>query len=385
MSAASRRSVLDGALAAAVVAAGLAELLVPFASVQGSGSRAVTSAAVVVVGGVLCLRRVAPLATAAVALLAWPALFSLTPLYVLFWGQFVPMAIALFSVARHGRGRAPYAGAALGAAALLFFDLRVDALQGASEIVFHWAVFALTWSAGRALAVHERRSLLHLQRAVDAEVSAASAVLQAIVDERTRIARELHDVVAHAVSSIVVQAGAAEQVVESDPAYVRARLETIRTSGSEALEEMRRVVAILRQEGDAGALAPQPGVGLIPGLLAEARAQGLDVEWVTEGEVVPLSPGLDLAVYRIVQEALTNVRRHAHATRVLVRLAYDARGVRVDVSDDGCGSSASTGPRGHGLVGMTERAALYGGTVRSGPAADRGFVVIAELPLTGAR
>lgn len=381
MSAPSRRAVLDLALAVAVVVVGLVELFAPFPSVEGSGSRAVTALAVVLVGGVLALRRRAPLPVAAVALLTWPLLFSLTPLFVLFWGQFVPMCVGLFTVARHGRGREPYAGAALGAAALLFFDLRVEALQAPSEIVFHWLVFTLVWGAGRTLAVAERRTRLHLQRAVDAEVSAASAVLTAVVEERTRIARELHDVVAHAVSSMVVQAGAAEQVVETDPAYARAALGSIRDTGAEALEEMRRVVAILRQDGEAGSLAPQPGVGMLPALLTEARTHGLAVHWETDGDPVALPPGLDLAVYRIVQEALTNVRRHAEATRVDVRLAFEPDRLRLEVTDDGRGAAPANGRRGHGLVGMRERASLYGGTLEAGPAGEHGYAVRAALPL----
>ena len=381
MSAASRRAALDGALAAAVVAVGLAELFAPFPSVEGAGSRPVTALAVVVIGGALALRRAAPFPVAAVALLTWPALFTLTPLFVLFWGQFVPMCVGLFTVSRHGRGREPYLGAALGAAALLFFDLRVEALQDASEIIFHWLVFTLTWAAGRALALSERRSRVHLQRAVDAEVAAASAVLTAVAEERTRIARELHDVVAHAVSSMVVQAGAAEQVVEDDPAYARAALGSIRDTGAEALDEMRRVVAILRRGGETGSLAPQPGVGMIPALVSEARSHGLEVDWGTTGDPVALSPGLDLAVFRIVQEALTNVRRHAEATRVTVRLAFEHDRVRVEIADDGRGVVVTGGRRGHGLVGMHERASLYGGTVDAGPADGHGFVVRAALPL----
>jgi len=338
---------------------------------------------VVVASGALAFRRRAPLPAACVALLTWPAVFTVTELYVQFWGQFVPMCVGLFAVSRHGRGREPYLGAAVGAAALLSFDLRVEVLQSASEIVFHWAVFSLVWGAGRALAVAERRSRQHLQRAVEAEVSAATAVMNAVAEERARIAREMHDVVAHAVSSIVVQAGAAEQVVEDDPDYARAALASIRGTGSEALDEMRRVVAILRQDGEPGGLSPQPGLGLIPSLLAEARAAGLEVDWETEGSPVPLSPGLDLAVYRIVQEALTNVRRHAAASRVGVRLSWLADEVRLEVRDDGQGPRES-GRRGHGLVGMQERATLYGGQVRTGPGREAGFVVTAALPL-GAR
>jgi signal transduction histidine kinase len=207
--------------------------------------------------------------------------------------------------------------------------------------------------------------------------------MAAVVAERTRIARELHDIVAHSVSMIVVQAGAAEQVVEDDPVFARRALEAIRTTGTDALAEMRRVVAMLRDTDEPGALTPQPGLEGVAALLRDAEATGLTTSLEVTGAARELPAGVDLAAYRIVQEAVTNVRRHAGASRVAVRVAYGEDDVRVEVVDDGRGPGEGHGVNGtgHGLVGMRERAALYGGTVAAGPAPGRGFAVRAVLPV----
>lgn len=373
----------DLALAAVLCALGLAELWVPFESVQGEGSRAWTSGSVVLLSVALAARRLAPLPVALVVLLGFPLLHLLTPMLVVFWGGFLPMCVALFSVARHGSGRQPLLGAAAGATCLLYVDVMVDELQTASEVVFHWTVFTLVWVSGWTLARMERRAVMSTQRAIDAEVTAAAQVMAAVIEERTRIARELHDIVAHSVSMMVVQAGAAGRVVEDDPALVRRSLESIRATGSEALAEMRRLVAVMREDGDAGDLAPQPGVAAIPALVDEARGAGLEVTLNTSGRVLPLAPGLDLTVYRIVQEALTNVRRHAEAGSAQVLMAYADDALTVEVSDDGSGEPRSPGSRtGHGLLGMRERVALYGGTLHVGRLSGHGFVVRAQLPVT---
>jgi signal transduction histidine kinase len=313
-----------------------------------------------------------------VVLWSWPIVSLFAPLYVLFFGQFVPMAVAVFSMARHGHGRVPYLGAAAGGATLLYFDFFVSILQAPGEIVFHWGVFAIVWAFGFGLRSFEARAEDSTRRAIEAEVAAAEQAMAAVVQERTRIARELHDIVAHAVSMMVVQAGAAEQVVDDDPDYVRRALATIRETGTGALAEMRRVVAMLRDTDEPGSLAPQPGVDTLPSLVEDARSAGLAATLDVLGETRPLPAGIDLAAYRIVQEALTNVRRHAGATSVRVELAYGDDELRIEVADDGIGS---TDPRGgHGLVGMRERVSLYGGRIETGSANGSGFVVRAVLP-----
>jgi len=164
---------LDVGLAVLIGAVGVAEVWVPFQSVLGAGSKSLSTVVVVLVSAVLVFRRSWPLGTAVVALAVWPLIFTITPVLVLFWGQFVPMTVAVFSVARHGKGREPAYGALAGAAALLFMDLRVDVLQDASEIVFHWMVFTTAWSFGWALRVMEQRAGASTQRAIDVEVAAA--------------------------------------------------------------------------------------------------------------------------------------------------------------------------------------------------------------------
>jgi signal transduction histidine kinase len=367
----------DTILAVVVCAIGLAEVWVPFDSRQGTGSAPLTTASVLLCCLPLALRRRYPLAVVAVVMLTWPVVLLVGPVYVLFYGAFVPMGIALFTVARHGRHREPFIGAAIAAVTLLMADLTIPQLQPPAERVFHWTVFTLVWAAGFGLRRFEQRAAEHLQRAIDTEVAAAEQAMAAVVDERGRIARELHDIVAHSVSMIVVQAGAAAQVAEEDPAYARRALETIRTTGTNALAEMRRTVTMLR-DGDAE-LAPQPGVELgLPALLDDAREGGLDARLAVDGDPRPLPAGLDLAAYRIVQEALSNVRRHASASRVDVRLCYATDALCIEVADDGVGARDLR--PGHGLIGMRERTSVYGGHLET--ETRDGFTVRAQLPTT---
>ncbi len=373
-----RERLFDLALAAAVTAVGLAEIWVPFSSRQAEGSPLPSTVVTVVAGLALTQRRTYPLPAGLFVLWSWPVAFTLEPMYVLFWGQFVPMAVAVFSMARHGRGRVPLYGAIAGALTLLYFDLFVAYLQEPGEIVFHWGVFAVVWGFGFGLRRLEVRAEDSTRRAVEAEVAAAEQAMAAVVEERTRIARELHDIVAHAVSMMVVQAGAAEQVVDDDPDFTRRALGTIRTTGTSALSEMRRVVAMLRTTDEPGALEPQPGLDAVPALMDDVRSAGLSARLDVVGDPRDLPAGVDLAAYRIVQEALTNVRRHASASAVEVSLTYGPDDVRIEVTDDGVGAADPAG--GHGLVGMRERAALYGGTVEAASVNGTGFAVRAVLP-----
>jgi signal transduction histidine kinase len=178
---------------------------------------------------------------------------------------------------------------------------------------------------------------------------------------------------------MVVQAGAAAEAMPDDEQFVRAALEHIRTTGHEALDEMRRLVTMLRAAEDVP-LSPQPRLDALPDLVSRAGSNGLTTTLRVDGDVRPLPAGLDLAVFRIVQEALTNVRRHAAARRCDVTLVFDHDELRVDVVDDGTGGSAAPGG-GHGLVGMRERVGLYGGALDAGPLPGRGFGVRARLPL----
>jgi signal transduction histidine kinase len=294
---------------------------------------------------------------------------------VLFWGEFVPYVVATYSVARWSSHRRGLVGGAVMALLLLWFDVFVEVLSAPSEVVFHWTVMAVAWGIGRA--VHD-----HAARADSADVRAAAAV----AEERARIARELHDVVAHSVSLMVVQAGAATQVVEADPATARAALETLRRTGVDALADMRRLVGLVRGDGAsadaADRLAPQPGTAAITDLVDATTRVGLDVRLEIAGPARPLPTGLELAAYRIVQESLTNVRRHSGASHAVVRLRYLVDAVEVEVVDDGAGPPSDRGT-GHGLLGMRERVAVYGGRLDVGGAPGGGFRVHAVLPVAG--
>jgi signal transduction histidine kinase len=215
-----------------------------------------------------------------------------------------------------------------------------------------------------------------MRRAIDAEVGAAEQAMQAVLEERALIARELHDIVGHAVTSMVVQAGAAEAAAD-DPEHVRRAMASVRAAGNEALADMRRLVSVLRV-ADEAPLSPQPRIESLPALVERTTREGTTTTLTVHGTPRPLPAGLDLALYRIVQEALTNVRRHSGATRCEVCLEYDGDRVTVAVVDDGCGVGAGAG--GHGLVGMRERVGLYGGVLTAGPAPAGGFAVRATLP-----
>jgi signal transduction histidine kinase len=201
----------------------------------------------------------------------------------------------------------------------------------------------------------------------------------AVAEERARIARELHDEVAHAMSVIAVQADAAEGALARDPALVERPLLAIRQTARDALTDMRRVLGGLRS-GEAADLHPGPGLARIGALIEQARAAGLRVDLRVEGEPSPLPPSLDLAAYRVLQEGLTNVRKHAAATRTDVVIRYERDAVAVEVADDGDGSGAGGGT-GHGLAGLRERVALLGGDFVAGPR-QRGFALRVRLPLT---
>jgi signal transduction histidine kinase len=203
---------------------------------------------------------------------------------------------------------------------------------------------------------------------------------QAAMGERARIARELHDVVAHHISMIAVEADTARLATPGMPSAGQQHLLSIRSTARDALDEMRRVLGVLRDDADAETEhAPQPGLDRLNDLLEGARDAGAEVRLIVHGRVVPLPAGVDLAAYRIVQESLTNARRHAPGAAVEVELGYGEDVLRLRVRDDGPGPSGGAG--GHGLLGMRERAAAAGGSLRTGAADSGGFVVEADLPL----
>ncbi|HEY8408987.1 MAG TPA: sensor histidine kinase [Gaiellaceae bacterium] len=206
------------------------------------------------------------------------------------------------------------------------------------------------------------------------------AAREAVVEERARIARELHDAIAHNVSMMVVQAGAERRVLDASQTSTRDVLETLEEIGRNALTEMRRLVGMLRTD-DEDPLAPQPGLGDLPTLVGQVCEAGLPVDFRVEGEPRTLPVGLELSAYRIVQEALTNALKHAGDARASVRVRYADDSLELEVVDDGAGALVELGSGGHGLVGMRERVALYGGRFEAGRRPAGGFTVRVLLPI----
>ncbi|WP_344617840.1 sensor histidine kinase [Dactylosporangium salmoneum] len=203
----------------------------------------------------------------------------------------------------------------------------------------------------------------------------------AVADERARIARELHDLVAHAVSVIAVQADAAEAALEYDPELAKRPIAVIRGSAVEALTEMRRLLGVLRADAGDTDREPLPGLAQLPALVGRARDGGQAVDLAVDGTPVPLPPSLDLSAYRIVQEALTNATKHAPGAPVSVSLRWVPDALRIEVCDRGPGASGVPSPDAHGLVGMRERVRIHGGSLQAGNAPDGGFAVHALLPI----
>jgi signal transduction histidine kinase len=241
-------------------------------------------------------------------------------------------------------------------------------------VAFTW-ISTLVMAFVRLVLVRERE-----RRAKLVEREREVAAREAIVEERARIARELHDAIAHNVSMMVLQAGAERRVLQAESQTTREVLETIEKVGRSALAEMRRLVGMLRSD-TANELAPQPRLDDLPRLAAQVREAGLPVELHVEGERRQLPVGIELSAYRIVQEALTNALKHAGDARASVHVRYSPDSLELEIADDGAGASARAPSGGHGLVGMRERVALYGGRLDAGRQPSGGFTVRVLLPI----
>jgi signal transduction histidine kinase len=245
------------------------------------------------------------------------------------------------------------------------------------------AILGGTWFLGDVVRRWQTAAAAHARRATELEQAREELARLAVTAERLRIARELHDVVAHSMSVIAMHAGSGRVAVDRDPDAARRALEVVERSSRDALAEMRRLVAVLRDAEDKGStLAPAPGLPDIHGLVAEVAAAGVTIDVQTNGDLTAVPDGVSLAAYRIVQEALTNVVRHAAPTRAHLAVKVDGGEVRVEVFDDGravAGKHAAIA-EGHGTIGMRERAALYGGEFTAGPRPEGGWHVAARLP-----
>jgi signal transduction histidine kinase len=377
----------DGLLA--LVAAGLS-----LAQMQGYPSprdRSTLNIALVLLQTLpLVFRRRAPFtvfAVAAAAVGVQGALGLRGPLFA-----FLALNLALYSLAAYGDHRLAVRAVAVWACLL---TVRLGYLiaarwpqvtiSGLYDVVDDYVLLAAAWTLGEG--VRQRR--LHAaeleDRADRLEREREEKARQAATQERLRIARELHDVVAHSLSVIGVQAGAARLVLDADPHPTRAReaVAAIEATANQAMAEMRRALGILRATEPSGvALAPLPGLRQLPALLDQIRAAGLPVGLTVQGTPQPLATSIDLSLYRIVQEALTNALKHARASHAEVVVCYQAHDITVEVTDDGPGTSPSAvRPEGAGTIGMRERVALFGGELQVGPRPQGGYAVRVCLPI----
>jgi signal transduction histidine kinase len=251
-------------------------------------------------------------------------------------------------------------------------------------VVSNGLVIGAAWLLGHFVGVR-RAYTARLERTAELERTRAEQARRAVAEERLRLARELHDVVAHSISVIAVQSGVGAHVAKTQPEEAAKALAAIEATSRAALIELRRLLGVLRQEGEPqGDLAPVPGLADLDGLLAEVAKAGLGVRLRVEGTPSPLPAGVDLSAYRIVQEALTNVVKHAGPARAQVTIRYRDQEVMVEVTDDGRGVTAPTSNGrarvGHGLIGMRERIQVFGGDLEAGPHPVGGFRVAARLP-----
>lgn len=318
--------------------------------------------------GALYWRRSKPLVVLGVALAASALTMGLE------YDLVGALIFSVYAVGRYGTNdRWGYIGLA-GALALTGIDGLISDVQPIAETGADVFGTFVVWYVGRRIRFRgERAARLEREQADEAN--------RVVTEERTRIARELHDVVAHRVSLMTVQAGAAKTVAADDPERARQAMEAVEQAGRQALDELRHLLGILRPEAGPNGLGPQPGLADVPRLVDQFREAGLDVSLSMDGVHTILPARVDLFAYRIIQESLTNVLKHAGpGSRAEVRLSTDDRGISIEVLDNGHGPTNLPGSS-HGIVGMRERALLLGGKLDAGPRSSGGFQVLAHLPI----
>ena len=340
------------------------------------------------------------------------AVFVTLPTLSLLWRRRVPLVVlvvAFLGIAipdtAHGIGNnasAPFAGLLVaayasgaytsprdGRIAAVLIGVAVIAMSLAigedavGDAIFIGGILYAVWGAATVVRSRHDLATALAARTVELEHEREEKAKLAVAEERARIARELHDVVAHKLSIMVLQAGAERRAIGDEREETRAVLETIEETGRTAMAEMRRLLGMLRRSDDELALAPQPSLSHLDDLVAQVREAGMPVDLRVEGDPRPLPPGIDLSAYRIVQEALTNALKHAGPARARVVVRYGASDLDIEIADDGAGAEEPVPAGGHGLVGMRERVALFGGDLATGRGRGGGYTVRARLPLAG--
>jgi signal transduction histidine kinase len=367
----------DVAIAAVLTAWMVAEVALEHLRPEGA-----SAALMVVAGASLAWRRVHPIPVALVVVVASVVQASLGMSMHTAVAPVVGILLVSWAIgANEERGRA-----VLGLVLLVcgvWCGVGIDVLRGtdsygSTDVPWIGMLIALPGVLGMRFGARTRSLRAAEARAERLELDRR----EAIVEERTRIARELHDVIAHSVSVMTVQAGAAEEMLRVDPPRAVEPVRAVQETGRQALVEMKRLVGMLREGDEEAGLAPQPGLAEVERLVTQMRDAGLDVVLQVEGTPRPVPIGVDLSAYRVVQEALTNSLKHGGGAPAVVTLRYGERELALEVTDDGRGDA--TDGQGHGLAGMRERVGIFGGSFEAGPRAGGGFAVRASLPLEGA-
>jgi signal transduction histidine kinase len=351
-----------------------------------AGGHAARAAVALAFAAALALRRRLPLLPLLVALLVIELNHTVLKGLAEGGAFLFGIVIAIYSAGRHARGRVAGACAlaVLAAIPLAAFDPTDPSAPGFSDFAYFAMFLGGPFVAGRIVRYRRQREHALLGHAAALELERDEKAREAVAEERTRIARELHDVVAHAISVMVLQARGGRRMLRDDPAETREALDAIEHAGEQALAEMRRLLGMLRSDDEQLALAPQPSLTRIDELAARLTNTGMPVEVTIEGEPVELPPGIDVSAYRIVQEALTNALKHAGPARAHVYLRYRPDELELEVLDNGAGNG-SGGGSGHGLAGIRERVGIYGGKLDAGARPEGGYALRARLPLGTAR
>ncbi|GAA3139482.1 histidine kinase [Planomonospora alba] len=375
---------MDLLLSLAVVVTGLVESF----GRQGTGPGRIAdpvplAAGAVAAGLLLLLRGRSPMAVLLALTATGVAVGWVTDTgYYAAW-HFYSTLILVHTVGGAAEPRSRRGLAGLGCVLAAYAHLQTLQSNDVAEVMITAIFLGAAYGSGILLRRQTDRTLRLAERAARLEAEREERARRAVAEERARIARELHDVVSHNVSVMTLHAGGVRMLLGGDPARGRERdmLLGVERAGRAAVGELQLMLGVLR-EGGAGPEAPQPDLDRLDELVEQVRDTGLDVRLRITGERRPLPPGLGLSAYRVVQEALTNVRKHARAARADVVLAYGPGRLRVEIVDDGAGTGAGgEGPGGHGLIGMRERAAMHGGELSAGPLPGGGYRVAAGFPL----
>ncbi|CAN5561092.1 histidine kinase [soil metagenome] len=326
-----------------------------------------------VITGSLAWRRRAPLVVLSLVVAGVVAVDATAQLSL-----FAATVIASYTTGSELEDRRSLAGLAI--AVVPFWAIFTVIGSAPSDFVAIAVLYGGAWGAGRLVRERNRRADELAGRMVQLEEERDELTATALADERARIARELHDIVSHSISVIAIQSQAVRRRLGPDQEREADDLRGMESAAREAMAEMRRLFGVLRADGAPAALTPQPGLDRLDPLIERGRAAGLEVELRVTGEPVPLPAGVDLTAYRIIQEALTNIRKHAGAAHASVEIQYGNRDLELLIEDDGSHGSRSEDGVGHGLIGMKERALIYGGRFEAGPREGDGFRVLAVLP-----